>query len=248
MKNFILKRVCVLALVAFGATTVSAQGFLKKIQKAAETVTNITGTDEQAADSTATAAEDSQSVDSLLTSLPTYRVVKVVETDANGDTIRNEDQTVRYTYRVLDQDDKVCDPNTAKKHLKAALKSGGAILAKVGVGAGIGVLAGSGKSTKEKLMTAGIGTAVGVLASTSDIKELKKQLKLRKQYLQVISDYQTTFTDEGVPVDASADLSAYDDCETISRSAELVAQELMASREEGSSISDLSEDDWDIKL
>lgn len=235
MKNIILKSICALALVAFCATSASAQGFLKKMKKAAESVQEMTGGKQ--------AEGDSVSAKQLLETMPTYRVVQMVETDENGDTIRNEDQTVRYTYRVLDQNDKVCDPTTARKHLKAALKSGASILAKVGVGAGIGVVGGlmSGGSKKDKLVGAGVGAATGLIASAGDIKELKKQLKLRKEYLRLIVNYQTTFTDEGVPVDANADLSAYQDCETMTKSAAEVAQELLASQEEGGSLEDYSE-------
>ena len=139
MKRFILKSACALALMAFCVTGVSAQGFLKKLKKAADTVVGTP--DAQAEANADTAATDTISTKEFLANLPSYRVVQMVETDENGDTIRNEDQTVRYTYRVYDQNDKVCDPNTAKKHLAAALKSGGAILLKMGVGAATGALA-----------------------------------------------------------------------------------------------------------
>ena len=89
-----MKSVCALALVAFCATGASAQGFLKKLKKAAETVTSITGTGEQAADTTAASAADSISPKELAATMPMYRVVEVVKTDENGDTLRNEDQTV----------------------------------------------------------------------------------------------------------------------------------------------------------
>lgn len=257
MKNVIFRTLLILAGMTFCAADASAQRWLEKMNKgldkvgkALETVNDVLGTDSTATADQAEAAGDTVDVKKMMAELPSYRVVQVVETDANGDTIRNEDQTVRYTYRVLDQNDKVCDPNTAKKHLQAALKAGGAILAKVG-GGGIGGFFGgkaAGGSKKDKAVGTAIGVGLGILASLDDIKELKKQLKLRKSYLRVIADYQKTFTDEGVPVDASADLSDYEDCETISRPAELVAQELLASREEGSTMDELSEDDWDIKV
>lgn len=257
MKNVIFRTLLILAGMTFCAANASAQGFfdrigkgLDKVGNALETVNEVLGTDSTATTDQAEAAGDTVDVKKMVAELPSYRVVQVVETDANGDTIRNEDQTVRYTYRVLDQNDKVCDPNTAKKHLQAALKAGGAILTKVGIGTGIGVATAllSGGSKKDKWKKAGIGAGIGLLASAEDIEELRKQLKLRKSYLRVIADYQKTFTDEGVPVDASADLSDYEDCETISRSAELVAQELLASREEGSTMDELSEEDWNIEI
>ena len=103
MKRMILKSVCALALVAFCATGASAQGFLKKLKKAAETVTSVTGMDEQAADTTAASAADSISPKELVATMPMYRVVEVVKTDENGDTLRNEDQTVQKYYLLLER-------------------------------------------------------------------------------------------------------------------------------------------------
>ena len=88
----------------------------------------------------------------------------------------------------------------------------------------------------------------GKLAGTSlvcirDIKELKEQLNLRKQCLRVIAQYQKDFTEEGVPVDANADLSAYQDCETMTLPAQQVAEQLLASQEEGGSMEDFSDEE-----
>lgn len=245
MKNLILKSVCALALVAFCATSASAQGFLNKLKKAAETVQSVTGGGEESASTSDSNTVDSISTKELIATMPVYSVVEVVEIDAKGDTIRNEDQTVRKTYRLVDQNGTVCDPNTARKHLKAAMKSGAAVLAKVGVGAATGVLTAksSGGSKKKAWLGAGIGTAMGLLSASSDIKELKDQLKLRKQCLRVIAQYQKDFTEEGVPVDANADLSAYQDCETMTLPAQQVADQLLASQEEGGSMEDFSDEE-----
>ena len=239
MKSMILKSVCALALVVFCVAGVSAQSFFNKLKKAAETVQSVTG-----------GGEDAESLTDTIATMPIYSVVEVVETDANGDTIRNEDQTVRKTYRLVDQNGTVCDPNTARKHFKAAMKSGAAILAKVGVGAVAGALVakGSGGSKKNAWLGAGIGAAVGVASAAGDIKELKKQLKLRKQCLRVIAQYQKDFTEEGVPVDANADLSAYQDCETITLPAQQVADQLLASQEEGGSMEDFSDEELEKLL
>lgn len=244
MKRLILKSVCALALMAFCVTGASAQGFLKKLKKAAETVT---GTTEAVADTAATAPEDSISTKDFLANLPTYTEYKVIETDANGDTLRNEDGTVRYTYRIVDQNGKVCDTETAKKQLAAALKSGGAILLKLGVGAAAGALTAkaAGGSKKKAWLGAGIGAATGLLASAGDIKEIKKQMKLRKELLRMLNKYQKTFSDEGLPLDANADLSDYEDCEIICKPAAEVQEELLASKEAGKSLPEPSEEDWD---
>lgn len=243
MKRLVLKSVCALALMAFCVTGASAQGFLKKLKKAAETVT---GTTEAVADTAATAPEDSISAKDYLANLPNYTEYKIIETNENGDTIRNEDGTVRYTYRIQDQNGKVCDVTTAKKQLLAALKSGGAILLKMGAGAAAGALTAkaAGGSKKKAWLGAGIGAATGLLASAGDIKEIKKQMKLRKELLKMLDKYQKTFSDEGLPLDANADLSDYEDCEIICKPAAVVQQELLASKEEGKSLPEPSEDEW----
>ena len=87
--------------------------FLNKLKKAAETVQSATG-NSQGSD-TADNAADSISAKELIATMPMYSVVEVVEIGENGDTIRNEDQTIRKTYRLVDQNGKICDPNTARK-------------------------------------------------------------------------------------------------------------------------------------
>lgn len=242
MKSLFLKCACAVALMAFCVTGASAQGFLKKLKKAADTVTGMT---ETMADTTATAPEDSVSTKEYLSNLPSYRVVQMIETGEDGDTLRNEDGTIQYKYLVYDQNNKVCDANTAKKHLASALKSGGAILLKMGAGAAAGALTAkaAGGSKKKAWLGAGIGAATGLLASAGDIKEIKKQMKLRRGYLKAIEAYQKTFNDEGFPLDANADLSDYEDCEIVCKPAAVVQQELLASKEEGGSMEDISEED-----
>ena len=168
MKSLFLKCACAVALMAFCVTGASAQGFLKKLKKAADTVTGMT---ETVADTTATAPEDSVSTKEYLSNLPSYRVVQMIETGEDGDTLRNEDGTIQYKYLVYDQNNKVCDANTAKKHLASALKSGGAILLKMGAGAAAGALTAkaAGGSKKKAWLGAGIGAATGLLASAGGI-------------------------------------------------------------------------------
>ena len=250
MKNIILKSVCALALVAFCTADASAQGLFKILEHATEMIQDITGSNDGKEETPA----DTSSVDiearDFIASIPIYSVVEVVETDANGNTILNEDQTVRKTYRLVDQNGTICDPNTARKHLKAAMKSGATILSKVGVGAATGALSAkdSGASKKETLIHTSIGIGIGVLSATNDIKELKKQLKIRKQCLSVIAQYQKDFTEEGVPVDANADLSAYQDCETMTLPAQRVADQLLASQEEGGSMEEFSDEELEKLL
>ena len=101
-----------------------------------------------------------------------------------------------------------------------------------------------GGSKKGAWIGAGVGAAAGVLASMNDIKAVKEQVKLMKECKKVLSAYQNTFTEEGLPMDASVDLSNVDginfsECEEITKSAADVRAELLASQEEGESLEDV---------
>lgn len=255
MKTVLLKNVVVTLVVGLATTTVSAQGFLKKLQKAADKVESVTKTVE-AVTGSATADEqpsDSISPSDFLTTVPLYQVKKVIETDEVGAVITNEDGTTKYKYLLIDKDGKVCDRKTAKKHLNSALKSGSLILLKIGGGAAGGALlgkkAGGGKGA---LIGAGVGAAAGLLASSGDIKKVKEQMKLMKACKKVLKEYENTFTEEGTPIDASIDLTNvnginFAECEEITKSAADVRNEFAASRTEGETLEDIELPD-DLKV
>lgn len=251
MKKTVLKSVA-LAMVGslFCSTTISAQGFLKKLQKAADKVETVTKTVESVTGSTS-AATDEQTTDSIspkdfLESAPSYSVKKVIETDSLGNAITNEDGTTKYSYLLIDKDGKVCEKNAAKKHLNSALKSGAFILLKVGGGATAGALIGkkAGGSKKAAWIGAGVGAAAGLLGSANDIKAVKKQVKLMKECKKVLKVYEKTFTEEGTPIDASIDLTNVEginfaECEEITKSAADVKNEFLASKSAGESLDDV---------
>ncbi len=241
-----MKSIVTVAL-AFCCANISAQGFLKKLKSAAETVTSITGTGTTDTQSTeGTSGEEAPSSEEFLANAPSYSVKKVIETDSLGNVITNEDGTTRYKYLLIDKDGKVCEANAARKHLNSALKSGALILAKVGVGAGAGALIGkkAGGSKKSALIGAGVGAAAGLLASSKDIKAVRTQIKLMKECKAVLAAYEKTFTEEGTPIDASVDLTNVDGInfaasEEITKSAADVKNEFLASKAEGESLDDV---------
>lgn len=257
MKKILLKGVVLMSLAFFCSVNVSAQGFFKKLKSAVEKVESVTKTINGDTDEKSTeqqSANDSISTKDFLENAPYYSVKKVIETDSLGNTIINEDGTTRYKYLLIDKNGNVCAANTAKKHLNSALKSGAFILLKVGGGATAGGLLGKklGGSKKGAWIGAGVGAAAGVLASMNDIKAVKKQVKLMKECKKVLSAYQNTFTEEGFPLDAAADLSNVDginftECEEITKSAADVRAELLASKTEGDSLEDVDlPDDIDV--
>lgn len=253
MKKTTFRNVAIAMAVSLCATNISAQGFLKKLQKAADKVESATKTVESVTGSTSaeSASADQQATDSIspkdfLAKAPSYTVKKVIETDSLGNAIANEDGTTRYRYLLIDKDGKVCEKNAVKKHLNSALKSGAFILLKVGGGATAGALIGkkAGGSKKSAWIGAGVGAAAGLLGSAGDIKAVKKQVKLMKACKKVLSAYEKTFTEEGIPIDASVDLANVDginfnECEEITKSAADVKNEFLASKTEGESLEDV---------
>lgn len=243
MKSLLLKSFTLIVFFACTIVSVHAQGFFGKLKNVVETVANVTDPK----------PNDSISADSMqfnpkgfVESVPNYMVKKVIETDSLGNQMKNDDGTVRYKYLLIDKDGKVCEKNTAKKHLNKTLKLGGVIIAKVGAAAALGATVGllKGGSKKEVLIDLGGGACIGLLASIGEMKEIKNQVQLMKECKKVLAAYEKTFTDEGEPMDATVDLTNVDginfaECEEITKSSEEVKMEFLASKNEGESLEDV---------
>jgi hypothetical protein len=118
------------------------------------------------------------------------------------------------------------------------LKSASIILLKIGgtttVGGILGKKAGGKKGA---LIGSAAGFALGTVLSASDIQNVKKKTKELKAYKQALDKYQTTFTEEGLPRDAEADLSDYVDCEELTQDARVVQAQIKESIEQGKGMS-----------
>lgn len=258
MRKLVLKSLVAVSLFAFGAADAQAQGFLKKLGKGIEKVAN-TGTEvlEKSTDVlNAFSATDSLSTDNastgnqltkeqLFEDVPFYTVKKVVGLDEAGDTLRNDDGTLIYRYYVFDKDDKACDADVAQKMVKSRLKAYGAVLAKVGGGAALGALSGlMKKNAKEALTGAAAGGLAGLSMSGPELKKIKELNKSLKEYNKTLEAYRKTFNEEGIPLDASIDLSDVDGIdftksEELTKDAAEVKAELAASKLEGESLEDI---------
>ena len=239
MKQVVFRSLFMAIVSLFFVESISAQKWLKKVNeglnKTNEVLNNLNGSTEQ---EQATQPKDTVSAKDFLENAPTFEVKKLTMLDANGDTMRYEDGSIQYHYLVYDKDGKVCHPETAKKLTNAALKSAGIILLKVGGSATAGGLIGKKAGGKKG---AWIGTAAGVALgsalSANDIKNIKTKTKELKAYKQALEKYQTTFTEEGLPRDAEADLSDYADCEELTQDALVVQKQLEESLALGEGIS-----------
>ena len=88
-----------------------------------------------------------------------------------------------------------------------------------------------------------MGAAAGLALSAGDIKKVKENTSLLEKYKAALKQYQETFTEEGLPKDASADLSAYNDCEELTASAQEIREQIAASKEQGATLEDISEEE-----
>lgn len=194
------KVMAIAALLALGAGQASAQGFLKKLKKATETVTETVSpaTDENAAEADTTAVKIKWDV------LPEYKAQLVYEVSAEGDTLKNDDGTAKFYVILVDQFGQRRTPETVKAQQKKIKEAITAILVKVGGGALIGGLANGGKGAL-------VGAGAGALASIDDIKQAKKWKKVLNQQEKLLDAYNKNFTDEGLPKNADVDPSTIED-------------------------------------
>lgn len=244
------------------SSAASAQGFLKKLKKAAETVTSVTetpttetaGTAEAAAD---TAATDNMSVitQKLIANPVSFTAKKEYRLDDDGNIIKNADGTDMVFVTIYDQNGKACSKDAAKQMIKVRRKAAGKIVAKIGGGAAAGagaalvgnLLGGKKKNRgRDVAIGAAAGAAAGLLASSGDIKKVKEQNKLLKKYEEVIEAYEKTFNEDGSPLSADVDMSAFDGCEMLEeprKNSEVMAE--MAASNEAASAETV---DWDAAI
>lgn len=246
MKQIVLKGLLMAVVSFFGVQNVSAQKWLDKLNKGLsktnEILNAVNGSTEQ---EQTTQQKDTISPKQFLENLPVFEVKKLTILNENGDTLRYEDGSIQYHYLVYDKDGKICHPETAKKLTNAALKSGGIILLKIGGGAAAGGLIGKKAGGKKGAWIGGVaGFALGTALSINDIKDVKESLKTLKAYKQALEKYQSTFTEEGLPKDAEADLSDYIDCEELTQDALVVQTQIRESMAQGEGMS-LEEIDMD---
>lgn len=237
MKQIVFKNLFIIGTLFFGIQGISAQKWLDKLNKGLDKTNEILNS---ASGSTEQSSQPSDTIDAekFLNEAPSFEVKKLTILNENGDTLRYEDGSIQYHYLVYDKDGKICHPETAKKLTNAALKSASIILLKIGgtttVGGILGKKAGGKKGA---LIGSAAGFALGTVLSASDIQNVKKKTKELKAYKQALDKYQTTFTEEGLPRDAEADLSDYVDCEELTQDARVVQAQIKESIEQGKGMS-----------
>ena len=252
MKQVVLKSLLMAVVSFFFVQNISAQKWLDKLNKGLdktnEILNSVSGSTEQ---EQAIQPEDTINTKDFLANTPTFEVKKLTILNENGDTLRYEDGSIQYHYLVYDKDGKICHPETAKKLTNAALKSAGIILLKIGGTTTIGgVLGKKAGGKKGAWIGSAAGLALGAALSANDIKNIKNKVKELKAYKSALEKYQATFTEEGLPRDAEADLSDYVDCEELTQDALVVQAQIKESiaQGEGMSLEDVDMDELDRLL
>lgn len=143
-------------------------------------------------------AASSDSVSIAWDKIPVFSAKRVNMTDENGNPVLLEDGTQDYRVLLVDQFGNKRSAQSVKAQIDIINQRVLAILAKVGLGAGIGAL-------QNGLSGAAVGAGMGALASIDDISMAKKQKKSLKQQKILLAEYQKNFTEEGKPINAKVD-------------------------------------------
>ena len=209
----IVKVVTVASLLFVSNQSANAQFFKKlgkAIEKTAKTVESTANTLDEvskasdATPSTASSLTDSgtaaasDSVSIAWDKIPVFSAKRVNMTDENGNPVLLEDGTQDYRVLLVDQFGNKRSAQSVKAQIDIINQRVLAILAKVGLGAGIGAL-------QNGLSGAAVGAGMGALASIDDISMAKKQKKSLKQQKILLAEYQKNFTEEGKPINAKVD-------------------------------------------
>ena len=197
MKKNVSILLIAIAMCMFIPVQVSAQGLLGKLKK------SISGE----ADTTAVVAPKWDAI-------PNYTVVVVNLTDSQGNPILNEDgsQKVRVLFRNEKDSTDYRSSEVVHQQCRELDKIVTRIVAKIGGGAIVGtvggLLAAKKKDKGKGALIGGLaGAGAGLALSAGDLKKAKEVKKQMKELEKVLEVYQKNFTREGVPVNASANLS-----------------------------------------
>lgn len=214
MKTTTIVKVVTVASLLFVSNQSANAQFFKKLGKAIEKTAKTVESTANALDEVSKTADATPSTASSLTDggtaaasdsvsiawdkIPVFSAKRVNMTDENGNPVLLEDGTQDYRVLLVDQFGNKRSAQSVKAQIDIINQRVLAILAKVGLGAGIGAL-------QNGLSGAAVGAGMGALASIDDISMAKKQKKSLKQQKILLAEYQNNFTEEGKPINAKVD-------------------------------------------
>lgn len=214
MKTTTIVKVVTVASLLFVSNQSANAQFFKKLGKAIEKTAKTVESTANALDEVSKTADATPSTASSLTDggtaaasdsvsiawdkIPVFSAKRVNMTGENGNPVLLEDGTQDYRVLLVDQFGNKRSAQSVKAQIDIINQRVLAILAKVGLGAGIGAL-------QNGLSGAAVGAGMGALASIDDISMAKKQKKSLKQQKILLAEYQKNFTEEGKPINAKVD-------------------------------------------
>ena len=215
MNHFLVKSVA-LAMVCSFSMAISAQGFLKKVQKGASKAAEVVQSSSDAS------SQGGINIKDVFKVMPSFTINKVTLTDKN-----NSDGTPIVKYLLFDENGNQCDVNIAKKYKTEAYTLAGLVIAKVGATTYVGAKNGGVKG-------AAAGAGAGIVCSAGELLQLKSDYNKLKELDNLLSNYQETFTAEGTPKSAKFDESKIKIADSISST----SKDIKASLSKGNASAD----------
>lgn len=220
MKRLLLIGITAVAMLFTFNTGICAQGFLGKLLGGA-------------GESTDSLANDTTEIKTpKWDKIPNYTLVMIKLKDKEGNSILNADgsEKIKVLFRSDKDNNEYRSSEVVHQQCRELDKLVTRIIAKVGGGAAIGAIGGallSGKKDKGKGAIIGglAGAGAGVALSAGDIKRAKAVKKQTKALQKLLEVYQRNFTNEGDPINASADFSNIDGIDFSKNQTAMVSEE-----------------------
>ena len=220
MKRLLLIGITAVAMLFTFNTGICAQGFLGKLFGGA-------------GESTDSLANDTTEIKTpKWDKIPNYTIVMIKLKDKEGNSILNADgsEKIKVLFRSDKDNNEYRSSEVVHQQCRELDKLVTRIIAKVGGGAAIGAIGGallSGKKDKGKGAIIGglAGAGAGVALSAGDIKRAKAVKKQTKALQKLLEVYQRNFTNEGDPINASADFSNIDGIDFSKNQTAMVSEE-----------------------
>lgn len=166
--------------------------------------------------------------------IPNYTLVMIKLKDNDGNPILNEDgsQKVKVLFRSDKDNTDYRSSEVVQQQCRELDKIVTRIIAKVGGGAAIGAIGGAllgGKNKGKGALIGGVaGAGAGLALSAGDLKKAKAVKKQTKKLQELLEVYQKNFTNEGDPINASADLSNIDGIDFSKNQTAMVSEDVDA--------------------
>lgn len=226
MKRLLLIGMTAVSMLFVASAEISAQGLFGKL---------LGGSGGESAEADSLANDTTAIETPKWDNIPNYTLVMIKLKDSDGNPILNEDgsQKVKVLFRSDKDNTEYKSSEVVHQQCRELNKIVTRIIAKVGGGAAIGAIGGallSGNKDKGKgaLIGGVAGAGAGLALSVGDLKKAKAVKKQTKKLQELLEVYQRNFTNEGDPINASADLSNIEGIDFSKNQTAMVSEEVDA--------------------